>query len=526
MKFADGIQTNYPALESFVDMKTMMKGLEKTISWSDVGILFDKQNKSTLILLLDEEFIVTGVLRFSLKIEENIEAVNLLKRGGDVFLGGSDKEFTIEEIRSLDELNTIWKSLSPLYPKIDNTKLKEFFLRTRVKKNKSGRGKDFSQKTINTVIFESHGYCMFDGCGEDLTKDELAGEKGNYSYLAHNIASSENGARGLTVMSELLSDDPSNVLLLCDKHHRLVDRIATIDYPSTRLSKMKLDFNLACSYLLNSLSYQSIPAFSILWPVAGHSVSGPSEVEISQCLSTVQSRLLNQLNTVSDNDPILKATSDDVVWSMMPRAIEIAASGIVMQLSGYNYKAALFPFGPMPSLIALGAMLGNKNGIIPMLRYRDGGRWTWPSDKSLGCFYNINGIEALTASENNIVISLVMTSDPENIQNAAQQISEKTSAKVIEIKSKKLGNGALAHPDDGIAFSADIQRLLHQLKDNYGVKNIHLLPCASNAICVFFGQAFDNYHPNITIYDFHKKTMIPRLRIESENNECKVKAAC
>ena len=53
MKFADGIQTNYPALESFVDMKTMMKGLEKTISWSDVGILFDKQNKSTLILLLD-----------------------------------------------------------------------------------------------------------------------------------------------------------------------------------------------------------------------------------------------------------------------------------------------------------------------------------------------------------------------------------------------------------------------------------------------------------------------------------------
>ena len=85
-------QTTLP----LVDMKIMMTGLEKTISWSDVGILFDKQNKSTLILLLGEEFIVNGVLRFSLKVDENIEAVNLLKRGGDVFLGGADKEFAIE----------------------------------------------------------------------------------------------------------------------------------------------------------------------------------------------------------------------------------------------------------------------------------------------------------------------------------------------------------------------------------------------------------------------------------------------
>jgi len=526
MKLTDGIQTNYPVLESLEDLKMIMVELGEIVSWSNVGILFDKENKSTLILLLDKKFVINGVLRFSLEIVENIEAINLLKRDGEVFLGSSDRDFSLEDIRSLSRLNAIWVSIAPLYAKPNNNELEEFFLRTRAKNTKLGRGKSFSKNTINSVIFESHGYCMFDGCGEDLTKDETTGKRGNFSYLAHNIASSENGARGSIVMSGILADNPDNVLLLCDKHHRLVDRIATIDYPSNRLSQMKVNFNSTCSNLLNSLAYQPVPAFSILWPVAGNSVSGPTEIEISQCLSTSKTRLSNQLNTINDNESFLKATSDDAVWSIIAGEIERAANGINMQLHSYNYKAALFAFGPMPSLIALGAKLGNKNGIIPMMRFRDGGRWTWPSDRPLGKFYDLNGIEDLTSGEEEVIILLATTSNPRNLANAAEQIAKNKNAKVIEIRSKELGNGALAHPNDGIAFSADIQRLFHRLKSDFGVRNIHLLPCASNAVCVFFGQAFDNYHPNLTIYDFHKKTMIPRLIVENKNNECRVVAAC
>lgn len=523
MKLGNGIQTNFPAIESLENLKTTISELEEVVTWSDIGILFDKDNQSTLILLLDNNQ-VDGVLRFSLDIHENIEAINILRSTGEVFLGGYDNDFRAEDVCSLDKINTIWISISALIVKVDNPKLEEFFLRTRENVSKTGRGKKFTTRTINEVMFESRGYCMFEGCGQDLRTDELTGKKGNYSYLAHNIASSENGARGLKVISELLSDEPSNVLLLCDKHHRLVDRIAVMDYPSAILSQMRDEFISACNNLLKSLAYQPIPAFSIAWPVGGKSVAAPTEEQISQCFSKIRARLLNQIYTVNDNESFLRATTSNEVWAMMPNVIERTANNINMQIHNCKYRAGLFAFGPMPSLIALGAKLGNKNDIIPMLRYRDGGTWVWPSDKPQGVFYNINGMDTLTTEEDDIIISLVTTNEPSKLKSAAQQISGNLNAKIIEIKANELGNGALAHPDDGIAFRAYVHKLFHQLKDDFNVKRIHLLPCTSNAICIFFGQAFDIYHPNLIIYDYHEQTMVPRLIIKSENDDCKVMA--
>lgn len=80
---------------------------------------------------------------------------------------------------------------------------------------------------------------MFTGCGEKLDHDTISGTTGNYAYLAHNVASSEQGARGVTELSNKLSNNPDNVLLLCDKHHRLIDKVAASDYTAPMLSAMK-----------------------------------------------------------------------------------------------------------------------------------------------------------------------------------------------------------------------------------------------------------------------------------------------
>ena len=59
------------------------------------------------------------------------------------------------------------------------------------------------------------------------------------------------------------------------------------------------------------------------------------------------------------------------------------------------------------------------------------------------------------------------------------------------------------------------------------MQTVHVLPCASNAACVFFGQAFDSYHPDLLIYDFVSEGngMVPRLEITNVDNECIVKTA-
>ena len=94
---------------------------------------------------------------------------------------------------------------------------------------------------------------MFEGCGADLTEDLVTRVPGNFGTLAHNVAASESGTRGVLYLSGSLGDDPENILLLCDTHHRLVDTVARADYPATTLSTMRRRFCRTATTLLGRL---------------------------------------------------------------------------------------------------------------------------------------------------------------------------------------------------------------------------------------------------------------------------------
>jgi hypothetical protein len=76
-----------------------------------------------------------------------------------------------------------------------------------------------SRRTAITVWTQAGGLCSFPGCHAELLKDRqhLVGQ------LAHIVANRANGPRGDETLSEELSDDPANIVLLCYAHHRQVD---------------------------------------------------------------------------------------------------------------------------------------------------------------------------------------------------------------------------------------------------------------------------------------------------------------
>lgn len=61
----------------------------------------------------------------------------------------------------------------------------------------------------------------------------------NTAYIAHIIADSPDGPRGDPVLSKQLEADLSNLMLLCDQHHRLIDKEDVIGHPVARLRSMK-----------------------------------------------------------------------------------------------------------------------------------------------------------------------------------------------------------------------------------------------------------------------------------------------
>ncbi len=322
------VQTIHPPLDELGLVEAHHKLVAEHIQWSHVGILIDQnigKQCSTLITLLQTDRVV-AVFRLCLgSPEETLTAIRLFisdKTAPIIFRACQGQFFSQEQIQSLEDIDSLWKKAEAQSIELGISKELDQIEKIFFKGPESGRGKGFSKDTKTTVYIEAHGRCMFEGCGANLTMDETTGYEGNYAYLAHNVASSENGPRGIVVMSDHLSDDPSNILLLCDKHHRLVDKIAAIDYPANRLSRMRADFCTTVSRLLNGLSYEPVPALSISWPVQRASIAAPSNIQINQSMAKMKWRMDSTgLMDISDNDNFLKTMSPDQLHSLWPKII-------------------------------------------------------------------------------------------------------------------------------------------------------------------------------------------------------------
>lgn len=512
-------------LDSEDTFHSYLDNLRKLVTWGQVGVLTDEGNRNIVILLmLGEELSATLRLCFEPKLTA-LCIKNLSSEQRNItYRCIQGYTITSDDLLHLESIKRIWLKASAQETELNLDEVESLFIRFESERKKIGRGPDFTKATKEAVWRDSFGRCMFAGCGEKLDYDELSGTAGNYAYLAHNVASSEQGARGIPVLSEKLSDNPNNVLLLCDKHHRLIDKVAASDYPASVLSTMRSEFSTVANSLLDGLKNQPIPVYAVLWPVNSQTVSPPSYLQIANSLSVIKRRMHEQINVLSNNEELL-TDSPETFWSLMPIVIKTAADKIIQQTKDFGFNAALFGFGPTSALIGLGAKIGNKNSVTPMLRFRESGSWLWPAIEPVGEFYEIDGIENLGIGTD-FIINIALTAEPESLVEASKLVSERTEAQIITIRAKKLfmGNGAIPHPEDGKAFTTALQSLFHKLKSTYGAQTIHLFPCASNAASVFIGQAYDTHHPKVIVYDFDSGTMVPRLSLENENHKCNVSA--
>ena len=102
-----------------------------------------------------------------------------------------------------------------------------------------GRGHNPSSLTVAMLLAKASGRCQFDGCNKSVLSDELTLKEYNKSNVAHIIASSSRGARGDAIRSHQLSNELSNLMLLCPEHHKEID-----DFPDDYPEKMLVCFLL------------------------------------------------------------------------------------------------------------------------------------------------------------------------------------------------------------------------------------------------------------------------------------------
>lgn len=86
---------------------------------------------------------------------------------------------------------------------------------------------------------QAGGRCEYTGCNHPLWMDGVTKKEMNASYIAHIIADEPGGPRGDVVLSPQLRAELSNLMLLCDPHHRLIDVEDVAGHSVERLRLMK-----------------------------------------------------------------------------------------------------------------------------------------------------------------------------------------------------------------------------------------------------------------------------------------------
>tara|TARA_B100001179_G_scaffold232922_1_gene227895 strand:+ start:618 stop:2252 length:1635 start_codon:yes stop_codon:yes gene_type:complete len=506
---------------------------ETGLQWDRVGFLSDASYHNLMTLLFNDGELIDA-FRFSLQRDDNEKLVSYISDSYviDTRLKVSEKEeFSLDDFQSQENFKNLWDENSISSKKLNAKETTKVFKRWSLGREKiKGRGNKFSQSSKRIVMEESHGRCMFSGCGSRLDFDSLSGHRGNFGYMAHNIAASESGPRGVMYLSKNLADEPSNILLLCDVHHRLVDRVATLDYPASKLQAMRTVHIQLCNNLLNALSYTPVPVYFIPWSVNGQSVETPDPISISKSLNVFNCRAKHDLT------PLDWGVSDSMQNSYeFHRRCSEHIGNSVSQIKSWTKgsSAAVFVLGPTFALIGFGAKFGNKSKLMPMLRYRDASSWMWPGVQPRENAFIIDEPE-IDSGQSEVIVSVKLTADAAMIDSTIDHLNQQVQDKlpVINIYPPKIygyGNGAIAHPIEGESLANELKIIFTNLKEIHGIEKVHLLVCASNAACVYIGQAVDRFQPEFIVYDYGTEIMEPKLRIYNDGNttviEC-VKIDC
>lgn len=122
---------------------------------------------------------------------------------------------------------------------LQRTKKNTNLFETSMTKVKATR-KEASDKTKRIIWAKAAGRCQYPGCNDLLWHDFLTGkEDGNYGFIAHIVAAKETGPRGDANLSTKLADDTENLMLLCYRHHHLIDAEQEAEHPVDLLIEYK-----------------------------------------------------------------------------------------------------------------------------------------------------------------------------------------------------------------------------------------------------------------------------------------------
>lgn len=368
--------------------------------------------------------------------------------------------------------------------------------------------------------------CQFDGCGEDLRRHFVPGASGNYGYFAHIVASSKDGPRGKEGDCAKLANDPSNIMLMCDKCHRLIDRIAPARYKAAPLREMRENSIVEVRRLLDSLRYPGAQMLVVGGNIEGQSFAFDERVaEEAMWLRQFRSAT-PRAEWFARNGPHLGASNSNGYWLSLFELLKSDIPRLKGLLTGTLFGGAprpplaLFPLHGTSVLVLTGRLIGESSTVRQFQFQRDevagrrGGQWAWPglpapaTDK-----YKVAVLKPAGPGDSEGLLRINLTDGPPPADLPAHLYADgQYSLPTVEVTAETRGPRVIGHPEDLVLLGRALDSALRTLQENWRLRTIHVVAIAPATACVRTGQKLQaRHHADVVLYE-RKPSATPGTR--------------
>lgn len=352
---------------------------------------------------------------------------------------------------------------------------------------------------VKLLWLKAGGRCEYEGCNNPLWRDDVTKRVFNSSYLAHIIADEPGGPRGDPMLSPQLAKDINNLMLLCDRHHRLIDKTDVEGHPVERLSEMKRKHEERIEI---QTGIQPDKSSHIL--LYGANVGIHSPVLNYQIVSGV---MYPEWYPASDKPTTfslinsLEKDSSPNYWPSQLQHLQSQVDGALRPLIRSNdiRHLSVFALAPQPLLIQLGILL---NDILPMnvyQKHREPDTWRWQEGDDIT--YSVRETQRnpeIVAL--NLSLSASVTND--RIEKVLGQ-----DCTIYTLTHENPNNDYLQTKQHLSAFRTIMRGLFNQIKAEHGHNtNLHVFPAMPVAAAVEFGRIWmPKADMRMSLYDENQK---------------------
>ncbi len=354
-------------------------------------------------------------------------------------------------------------------------------------------------KNQNLLWAISGGRCQYDGCNKVLHTDILTKKQYNNAYIAHIVADSPSGPRGDSVRSLELCNDINNLMLLCDVHHRLIDKEDVTGHPEKRLLDMKKRHEERIERLTSIAPNMSS---EVILYGANIGIQNPL-LSFSQAKEAISDKYYPNSNQAIELGLQNGAFSDDkaLYWNTEDANL-VSQFNLKVKpklMTGDNLHYSILALAPQPLLIKLGALINDITDVRVHQRHREPASWSWQNDQPK-VDYILNE-PADKAKIPVLVMSLSATISHDRIFSVLGN-----DVSIWELTIKEPNNDFMKSEVSLSEFRYQIRSVLDCIKMTQGCVDLHIFPAMPVSASVEFGRVWmPKADMPLVIYDENKK---------------------